>query len=148
MDEQIFRNCGSCKKSIKLGGLYYECSISTCKKTSYCSMPCFDEHSPIFRHKNAWALERKAPLVYQSEDAMNKTVTKRIAPSLSITEAPRDILIVGSKLKDYIRHKAGYNTSQAVLDRLSDMVRILSDRAIEKARRENRKTVMDRDFSF
>lgn len=111
-------------------------------------MPCFDEHSPIFRHKNAWALERKAPLVYQSEDAMNKTATKRIAPSLSITEAPRDILIVGSKLKDYIRHKAGYNTSQAVLDRLSDMVRILSDRAIEKARRENRKTVMDRDFSF
>lgn len=57
-----------------------------------------------------------------------------------------EVLIVASKLKNYIRSKSGMNTSAAVIDVLSNKVRSLADQAIEAAKREGRKTVMDRDF--
>jgi len=53
---------------------------------------------------------------------------------------------VASKLKNYIRGKSGMNTSAAVIDVLSDKVRELCDQAVESAKRDGRKTVMDRDF--
>jgi len=59
---------------------------------------------------------------------------------------PHDILVVASKLKDYIRAKSGLNTSANVLDRLSDIIRLQCDKAIERAISDNRKTLMDRDF--
>ena len=57
-----------------------------------------------------------------------------------------EILIVASKLKNYIRAQSGMNTSAAVIDVLSNKVRQLCDQAIEAAKRDGRKTVMDRDF--
>ena len=57
-----------------------------------------------------------------------------------------EVLIVASKLKNYIRAKSGMNTSASVMDALSAKVRQLCDQAIENAKREGRKTVMDRDF--
>jgi len=59
---------------------------------------------------------------------------------------PHDILIVASKLKEYIRSSSGMNTSANVIERLSDLVRMHCDKAIEHAKSEGRKTVMDRDF--
>jgi histone H3/H4 len=58
----------------------------------------------------------------------------------------KEILIVASKLKNYVRAKSGMNTSAAVIDVLSDKVRELCDQAVEAAKRDGRKTVMDRDF--
>jgi hypothetical protein len=145
--EDIWRHCGSCKKAIFLRQNYYECSVSTCKKSAYCSLPCFDEHSPVFRHKDAWALEKKAPLVAEPPREESRISHARLAP-LETKNAPKDILIVGSKLKDYVRARSGLNTSAAVLERLSDMVRILCDQAIERAHNDSRKTLMDRDFTF
>ena len=58
-----------------------------------------------------------------------------------------ETLVVVSKLKNYIRDKAGMNTSAGVVSVLSDAVRKLCDEAIEHAKKEGRKTVMDRDFS-
>jgi histone H3/H4 len=63
------------------------------------------------------------------------------------TDSPsKEILIVASKLKNYIRAKSGMSTSNSVMEVLSDQVRELCDRAIEHARQDGRKTVMDRDF--
>ena len=59
---------------------------------------------------------------------------------------PIDVLVVASKLKAYVRAASGFNTSDAVIDLLSERLRTLCDRAIEKARAEGRKTLMDRDF--
>jgi hypothetical protein len=56
-------------------------------------------------------------------------------------------LIVASKLKSYVRARSGMNTSNGVLDVLSDSVRALCDEAIRSARRDGRKTIMDRDFA-
>jgi histone H3/H4 len=58
----------------------------------------------------------------------------------------KEILVVASKLKNYIRAKSGMNTSAAVVDVLSDKIRELCDQAVEAAKRDGRKTVMDRDF--
>lgn len=57
-----------------------------------------------------------------------------------------EVLVVASKLKNYIRDKSGMNTSAAVMQALSGKIRQLCDQAIENAKREGRKTVMDRDF--
>lgn len=62
-------------------------------------------------------------------------------------EATAEVLVVASKLKNYIRSKAGMNTSMAVIEALSNKIRQLCDQAIENAKRDGRKTVMDRDFN-
>lgn len=66
--------------------------------------------------------------------------------SAATHEIPHDILIVTSKLKNYIKLKSEMNTAGNVTEILSDRVRSLCDQAIENAKREGRKTVMDRDF--
>ncbi len=67
---------------------------------------------------------------------------------LNSKDLPVDILIVASKLKRYIRARSGMNTSDAVMGALSDIVRTLCDQAIRHAAEDERKTVMDRDFSI
>ncbi len=57
-----------------------------------------------------------------------------------------EILIVASKLKNYIRTKSGMNTSSTVIEVLSNKIRQLCDQAIDHAKQDGRKTVMDRDF--
>jgi histone H3/H4 len=59
----------------------------------------------------------------------------------------QDVLVVVSKLKSYIKERAGMNTAGNVAPALSDIIRTLCDQAIERARSDGRKTVMDRDFS-
>jgi len=59
----------------------------------------------------------------------------------------KDVLIVASKLKKYIREKSGMSCSADVLEALSDMVRIQANDAIDRARADGRKTVKGRDFS-
>ena len=59
----------------------------------------------------------------------------------------KEILVVVSKLKSYFRSVSGMNTAGSVAPRLSDIIRHLCDQAIEKAKSDGRKTVMDRDFT-
>lgn len=58
----------------------------------------------------------------------------------------KEVLVVVSKLKNYIKAKGGMNTSGAVAEVISDKVREICDRAMEAAKNDGRKTVMDRDF--
>lgn len=58
----------------------------------------------------------------------------------------KEALVIASKLKNYIRAQSGMNTSAAVIDAISDKIRRLCDQAIEHAKQDGRKTVMDRDF--
>jgi hypothetical protein len=57
----------------------------------------------------------------------------------------KDVLIVVSKMKKYIRDRSGMNCSDAVAELLSDHVRAICDEAIRAAGRDERKTVLDRD---
>lgn len=65
---------------------------------------------------------------------------------MSDEESGSEVLVVVSKLKKYIREKSGFNTSGSVAEALSAKIRNLCDQAVENARNDGRKTVMDRDF--
>lgn len=58
----------------------------------------------------------------------------------------KEVLVVISKLKTYISSSSGMNTAGNVAPRLSEIIRGLCDQAIQNARNDGRKTVMDRDF--
>lgn len=62
-------------------------------------------------------------------------------------ESETDVLIVVSKLKKYVRDRSGMNTSDAVVQVLSDHVRELCREAIRQAGQDGRRTVLDRDFT-
>ena len=168
MNQDFWKRCSTCKKEIALQGKFYRCSVSTCntKRTGYvfCSVNCFERHLPGAKHRDAFAIEEQAPK-YSSESATPSqpanisensaatTPTRRIVTSKPASSKssgqkppPRETLIVASKLKDYIRIRSEMNTSSSVLTVLSDKVRILCDEAIDQARSEGRKTVLDRDF--
>ena len=70
---------------------------------------------------------------------MDETTTEK-------TDSNAEVLVVASKVKSYIRARSGMNTSAAVLEVLSNKIRGLCDEAVERAKTEGRKTVMDRDF--
>ena len=57
------------------------------------------------------------------------------------------VLVVSSKVKAYIKERSGMNTSASVLEALSKLVEDHCNKAIENAKADKRKTVMDRDFS-
>lgn len=151
-DPTAWRRCSACKNPIALGATYWVCSVSTCNQTrtalAFCTVSCWDAHLPVARHREAWAEERTAPA--RAESAVEKTGQRRIVRPGGTTPPPApseaDVLIVASRLKDYIRAKSGYNTSDRVLGPLSVIVRRIVDEAIRNAQREGRRTVLDRDI--
>lgn len=160
-----WRPCSTCKSPLALGGKHYVCSVSTCntRRTAYvfCSVECFERHLPGARHKDAFAVEEKTPLqphppVSVNSEASARSPQRRIvrpniekgAKPATAQNAPKEILIVASRLKDYILNTSEMNTSASVMDVLSDHIRDICDQAIDQARADGRKTVMDRDFQF
>lgn len=151
--QESWRRCSVCKDEIGLGESYFSCSVTTCNKVGresvFCSPACWDAHVPVMNHKEASFEERTAP---RTLNEVTRAPVRRIVREVSSadthlsTDAPKEILIVVSKLKDYIHKRAGMNTSGAVAERLSDIVRSVCDEAIKKAAGDGRKTVMDRDF--
>lgn len=144
-----WRRCSACKKPIAQGAVYQECSVSTCNRPRtglvFCSLACWDSHLPTANHREAWAIERRAPLAGQEQDEpARRRMVRPDAAEAPVDDA--DVLVITSRLKDYIRRKSGMNTSDRVLAPLSDLVRIICDEAIDNARAEGRKTVMDRDL--
>jgi histone H3/H4 len=57
-----------------------------------------------------------------------------------------DVLVVASKIKALIKKESEMNTAASVMDALSKVVEREIKKAIERAKTEKRKTVMDRDF--
>ena len=153
MDQTYWRKCGSCKKDIGWNSIYQTCTVSACQKHAYCSTDCWDIHNSIMNHKSAWAEENRSPQKNTSPSE-SETPQRRIliqSPSASASKnisSPIDheIIIVASKLKQYIKDKYDLQTAGEVMETLSKKVRLLTDKACENAKKEGRKTVMDRDF--
>lgn len=97
---------------------------------------------------SAWAEEETAPRRSDEGRPRRKIVSTKPASSENpmSDSYERDILIVASKLKKYIKDRHDLNTSGNVMERLSDIVRRIVDEAVPEARKEGRKTLMDRDF--
>lgn len=58
-----------------------------------------------------------------------------------------EALVVASKVKKLIKDEAALSTSAQAIDQLSVRVQAACNKAIENARSDKRKTVMDRDFT-
>ena len=85
------------------------------------------------------------PSVPSAPDAQRRVVA---SPNIVATDdLPKDVLVVVSKLKKYIRARSGMNTAEDVLAVLSDQIRQICNRAITHAAEDGRKTVKGRDFS-
>ena len=163
MSDAAFRVCSTCKGEIPFGAGYYVCNVSTCNRKAtdfaFCSVACWDAHVPTFRHRESWAVEKRAPsrasweaersraAAEASERAARAAERVEPTPIVESDEVPVDVLVVASKLKAYIRARSGMNTSDSVLEILSDRLRELCDAAIHNASLAGRKTVLDRDFS-
>jgi hypothetical protein len=192
---ETWLKCSACRNPIPFHATHWVCSVSTCnrKGTGYvfCTVSCWDSHVAEARHRDAWAVEARAP----SKDAWDKEqaasppaappaprpapaapVVRRVVGEASPSVAPppavrrvvgeaspataaavegnvqlaevtdKDVLVVVSKLKKYIKDRSGFNTSDAVVDLLSDHVRAVCDDAIRAAARDERKTVLERDI--
>lgn len=174
--QPFWRKCSSCKKEIALNTKYYECSVSTCTglRTGYvfCSISCWEVHLPGAKHRDAGAVEKRSPSRVDPAPAeqtnsndtsvINSSTSspqRRIivgspsATGVSLTKNPtvnsamsNEVLVVVSKMKQYIRDLSEMNTSEEVNQILSDIIRTECEKAITSARAEGRKTVMARDF--
>lgn len=160
---EAWRRCSACKQDIPVSGTYYSCSVSTCnrKRTAlvFCSVSCWEVHLPTERHREAWAVEQRAPATPEPVAQATERAARKGAPAAEArapqktaakaapaVSAPRgEILVVASRLKAYVRAQSGFSTSDAVLPVLSQAIREICDQAIEEARRAERLTVMDRD---
>ncbi len=152
-----WKKCSTCKTSIPLNGKYYVCSVSTCnsKRTGYqfCSVSCFDQHIPGARHKSAGAVEEKAPSKREAPAESPKgrkifTKQKLTPPSNKQKSKGGEVLVIASRLKEFINEQSEFNTSASVMDALSDHIRYVAMQAIDNARADGRKTVMDQDLRF
>ncbi|MDB4952804.1 MAG: hypothetical protein JWO36_373 [Myxococcales bacterium] len=188
---ETWLKCSACKNPITFGANHWVCSVSTCNRSRmrlvFCTVSCWDSHVAILRHRDAWAVDAKAPSKDQWErelaamppepepapkpagpPAVRRMVSDtpsaplRSAPppaaqtsahppttsatGIHLQEAEHDILIVVSKVKKYIKDRSGMNTSDAVVDLLSDHIRAICDDGIRAAARDDRKTVLERDL--
>jgi histone H3/H4 len=138
---------------------------------TFCSVPCFQAHVPTLRHRDAWAEEKVAPTreaweAQQREEALrepnaeseNPGVVRRAVTATTLNnqaahkeprmsnEVPKEVLVVVSKVKAFIRASSGMNTSDAVTEALSELVRGACEQAVARAKADGRKTVMARDI--
>jgi hypothetical protein len=151
--EATWRRCSACKSPIGFGAVYWTCNVSTCnrKRTGlvFCTVTCWEVHLPGANHREAWAVEQRAPRTPEealepSAAPARRRIVRDSAPGAR-SGAPREVLIVASRLKDYVRAVSGLNTSDGVLDPLSEIVRRVCDDAIRNATREGRRTLLERD---
>jgi len=151
-----WRRCSACKKPIDYGAAYWVCNVSTCnrKRTGlvFCTVSCWEVHLPSANHREAWALEKQAATEKEAAASPGDATEKKRGRRRKIPSAPRrgdataeEVLIVASRLKEYIRAKSGMSTSDRVLEPLSEIVRRVCDEAIGNASRDGRRTVLDRD---
>lgn len=188
----MWLKCSACKAEIGFGKIHWVCSVSTCNRARtrlvFCSVACWDSHVAMLRHRDAWAVEERAPTQEQwQRELAAEAATAAASPAAAAPAAPaapgprpavlvrpsggsavpsapstapsgsapvmtlaevadKDILIVISKMKKYIKDRSGFNCSDAVGDMLSEHVRAICDDAIRAAARDERKTVLDRDI--
>lgn len=114
-------------------------------------MQCFESHLPGARHRDAGAIEKKAPMT-AAADAPKRILVNPSASSISSvagkSSMENEVLVVVSKMKQYIKDVSDMNTAEDVNRIISQMIRVHLDRAIENARSDGRKTVMARDFNI
>src|SRR2546423_15336293 len=62
---ETWLKCSACKNPIPFGANHWVCSVSTCNRSRtrlvFCTVSCWDSHVAILRHRDAWAVDARAP---------------------------------------------------------------------------------------
>src|SRR5580704_11339020 len=73
---ETWLKCSACKNPIPFHATHWVCSVSTCNRARtrlvFCTVSCWDSHVAILRHRDAWAVEARAP----SKDAWEKELAE------------------------------------------------------------------------
>src|SRR5665647_32071 len=84
---EMWVKCTECRKEIAYGATYWQCSVSTCNRSRmtlyFCSVACWDSHLSMVRHRDAYAVEVKAP----SKDEW-ATTQANAAPEKPLPQTP------------------------------------------------------------
>src|SRR5690242_5807499 len=95
---ETWLKCSACKNPIPFHATHWVCSVSTCNRSRtrlvFCTVSCWDSHVAMLRHRDAWAVEARAP----SKEAWEKELAEHppepapspapAAPSASPSSAP------------------------------------------------------------
>lgn len=160
-DVTSWKRCSTCKDPLPFGKVYWTCNVSTCNRTNtalaFCSVDCWDAHLPLLRHRDAWAEEQKGPTQQEwerkqreTQEAAARAAERANRPAAAVRTGsgeapPQEVLVIASRLKAYVKARSGMNTSDAVMEVLSDRLRALADEAIDRARAASRLTLLERD---
>src|SRR6187397_88360 len=83
LDDDVWMLCSACRKPIRFGSVHFVCSVSTCNRDRtrlvFCSVSCWDSHVATLRHRDAWAVEARAPS--QAEWAEQQADDTEAAPT-------------------------------------------------------------------
>ena len=85
-DDDVWFLCSACRKHIRFGSTHWVCSVSTCNRDRtrlvFCSVSCWDSHVATLRHRDAWAVEARAPSRGEAErEARNEPARLQPAPA-------------------------------------------------------------------
>jgi histone H3/H4 len=93
------------------------------------------------------AAGRESRKTVLERDLTLPTTESAATGSRDTDDRPDEVLVVVAKVKQYVKARAGMNTSDAVTKVLSAHLRHLSRKAIRSAGADDRRTVMDRDYA-
>lgn len=85
--------CSACKRDLDFGAAHWVCSVSTCNRHStnykFCSVSCWDSHVATLRHRDAWAVEARAPSkqAYDLERDLTTTAELRTPAQRAVSAA-------------------------------------------------------------
>jgi histone H3/H4 len=155
-ERSYFRKCTTCRIDIDFEQAYFRCSVSTCNRKRltlvFCSVPCWEAHLADARHRDAWAEKDQAPTLQAWEAERRALAVKDERRATPEPLVPRgagrhgyDVLVVATKLKEYIRERASMSTSDRAFGFLSDHLRAVADQSARAAAADRRKTILDRD---
>jgi len=94
LDDDVWMLCSACRKAIRFGAIHWVCSVSTCNRDRtrlvFCSVACWDSHVATLRHRDAWAVEARAPGRGEAErEARNEPVVRQPAPAPAPAPRPQ-----------------------------------------------------------
>lgn len=78
--------------------------------------------------------------------SVQSSTSKLSSNTAAKSSMSHEVLVVVSKMKQYIKDLSDMNTAEDVNQVLSHKIRFECEKAIENARQDGRKTVMARDF--
>jgi hypothetical protein len=94
LDDGVWMLCSACRKPIRFGAVHWVCSVSTCNRDRtrlvFCSVSCWDSHVATLRHRDAWAVEARAPGRGEAErEARNEPAPRQAAPAPAPAPRPQ-----------------------------------------------------------